>query len=135
MSDLAAVQRSALLYGLSDAAAVYMLSAAVELEIEAGSTVAQAVANDLAAYVVLEGLLELPDGRTVSDGAMLFPESLVGVSSPRLPVVKQAARLLRIRKDDFGELCEADPRLGLQLYRRLAEHLAHAPPVGTPAAR
>ncbi|HTM44939.1 MAG TPA: protein phosphatase 2C domain-containing protein, partial [Polyangiaceae bacterium] len=123
MSDLAAVQRSALLNGLSDAAVLYMLSAAVELEVEIGSTVAQAVANDLAAYVVIEGLLELPNGRSVSDGALLFPESLIGASVDRLPVVKQAARLLRIRRDDFGELCEADPSLGLQLYRRLAEHL------------
>jgi len=32
-------------------------------------------------------------------------------------------RLLRLRADDFAEVC-ADRRLAAQLYRRLAQHLA-----------
>lgn len=122
--DLMALQTSALLQGLPEALLLGVLSAAVEQEIAEGETVAQAVANDMAAYVVLSGLLELPGGRRVTTGALLFPESLVGVAVTGLPVVKSAARVLRLRRDDFSEVCKADPVLGMELYRRVAEHVA-----------
>jgi serine/threonine protein phosphatase PrpC len=122
--DLTALRTSALLQDLPEALLLAVLSAAVEQEIAEGETVAQAVANDMAAYVVLSGLLELPGGRRVTTGALLFPESLVGVGVSGLPVVKSAARVLRLRRDDFTEVCKADPALGMELFRRVAEHVA-----------
>lgn len=139
LADLRVLRDSALLQGLSEAALLFVLAAAIEVSQEVDSTVGQAVASDLAAYIVLDGLLELGDGRRVSTGALVFPESLVGVPSAGLAVVRQRARLLRIRHDDFDEVCGSDPKLGLQLYRRLAEHLARAapptPPSQVPASR
>ncbi|MET0794549.1 MAG: phosphoprotein phosphatase, partial [Polyangiaceae bacterium] len=53
-----------------------------------------------------------------------YAESLVGVlGHGEPPVCEQTTRLLRVRADDFSEIC-TDPRLAAELYRRLAMHLA-----------
>ena len=103
------------------------LAAAVEVEREAGASVPRVVANDLVAYVVLDGIVDGvgPSGRQVGTGALIFPESLVGVwGDGPLPRVSRTARLLRVRADDFEEVCAADPALAAELYQRLALHLA-----------
>ncbi|MGE3671849.1 MAG: hypothetical protein AB7K71_19420, partial [Polyangiaceae bacterium] len=103
--------------------------AGVEIELEQGEIVPRAVTNDLVAYIVLEGIVRFADGREVGAGALLFPESLVEVNSrDPLPEVRADARLLRLRADDFQEVCTADPELSSQLYRRLARHLARLGP-------
>jgi hypothetical protein len=123
--DFRAIRVNPLLEGLSEAALLSVLAAAVEVELAAGESVPQAVANDLVAYLVLDGLIETPNQRRVTTGALLFAESLVALGGgTTLPVVKQNARLLRIRRDDFAEVCDADARLGSELYRRLAHYLA-----------
>jgi len=80
-----------------------------------------------------------PDGRSVGPGALLYPESLLGVfghAGP--PVAEQTSRLLRVRADDFAEIC-SEPRFAAELYKRLAAHMARLAvkggggPGGTPA--
>jgi serine/threonine protein phosphatase PrpC len=111
----------------------------VEIEVAAGASVPRAIASDLVAYIVLEGLVTHPDGRSVGPGALLYPESLVGVwGQAGPPTTAQTSRLLRVRADDFAEIC-SEPRFAAELYRRLAAHLARlavktgGAPGGTPA--
>jgi serine/threonine protein phosphatase PrpC len=103
------------------------LAASVEIEFEAGALVPQVVASDLVAYIVLDGLVRCEGDRVVTVGALLFPESLVSVPvSGELPIAAERSRLLRLRADDFNEVCNADRTLACELYRRLAVHLARA---------
>ena len=105
--------------------ALIALTAAVEVYILSGERVPGVVASDLVAYVVLDGVVHYPtSGRRMGAGALVFPESLLGVTGlGESPVAEQTARLLRVRADDFAEVC-SDPRLAAQLYRRLAQHMA-----------
>lgn len=124
--DLETVASSALLSGLPQPIVLGALAAAVEIELEAGVTVPSVVANDLVAYLVLDGTLRFGT-RHVGKGGLLFAESLVGVwSAADLPVVEDRVRLLRVRADDFQEVCAADAERAAALYRRIAEHLARA---------
>jgi serine/threonine protein phosphatase PrpC len=124
-ADLERARQSPLLVDLPQAFTLNALSAAVEVEVGAGDPVPRLVTNDLVAYIVLDGVVRYPgDGRTVGAGALVFPESLVAVAGQdELPVAEQTARLLRLRADDFAEVC-ADPRLAAELYQRLAAHIA-----------
>lgn len=138
--DVERAQLSPLLVDLPLQRVMTALSAAVEVELEPGAAVPQVVASDFVAYIVLDGLVRYADGRLVSVGALLFAESLVAVSvAGPLPVVDQRVRLLRLRRDDFMEVCDSDPPLAVELLRRLATHLARsrqrtrrAPEGGTP---
>src|SRR6478752_539055 len=123
-ADLERARQSPLLVDLPLSCALTALSAAVEIEVCEGQGVPRAVANDLVSYIVLDGVVRYPDDRRVGAGALLHAESMVGVlgqSEP--PVCEQTTRLLRVRADDFAEIC-SDPKLGSELYRRLAMHLA-----------
>jgi serine/threonine protein phosphatase PrpC len=126
-TDLERARASALWLDMPQQAVLATLAAAVEIELDAGARVPRAVASDLVAYVVLEGVVSCSAERRVSTGALLFAESLVGVASDaELPVVEARARLLRLRGDDFAEVCSAAPGLAAQLYRRIATHLARS---------
>ncbi len=138
-ADLENARTSPLLVDLPLPVALTALSAAVEIEVPQGAAVPRAIASDLVSYIVLEGLVQHPDGRSVGAGALLYPESLLGVwghAAP--PVAQQTSRLLRVRADDFAEICR-EPRFAAELYRRLAAHLARLAvkvgggPGGTPA--
>jgi PPM family protein phosphatase len=132
--DLERARSSPLLLDLPLGKVMGALAAAVEIEVAEGQIVPQVVANDLVSYVVLEGMVRLARRRLVSVGALLFAESLVGVSAQgELPVTESHVRLLRLRADDFSEVCRADAALGLELYRRLATHLARAIQAQRPA--
>jgi PPM family protein phosphatase len=123
-ADLENARQSPLLVDLPLPLALTALSAAVEIEVAAGDSVPRTVANDLVAYIVLEGLVKHLDGRSVGPGALLYPESLVGVwGQAAAPMAEQTSRLLRVRADDFAEIC-SEPRYAAELYRRLAAHLA-----------
>lgn len=125
--DLERAKLTPLLVDLPLSQVMSALAAAVEIEVRNGDIVPQVIASDLVTYIVIEGLVRCGPDRLVSVGALLFPESLVGVVvHGELPVTEQTTRLLRLRADDFAEVCEADPRLGAELYRRLAGHLARA---------
>jgi hypothetical protein len=56
---------------------------------------------------------------------MLMIESLLDVASRgKLPKVAERARLLRIRHDDFNQVCAHNTALAAELYKRIARHLA-----------
>ncbi len=134
--DLEGARSSPLLSELPLPQVLATLAAAVEIELEVGEAVPRAVTNDLVAYVVLEGVVRYQTGREVGAGALLFPESLVAVNSrDALPQVRQDARLLRLRADDFHEVCAADPELAASLYQNLARHLARLGPSRANAQR
>jgi len=124
-ADLERARQSPLLIDLPQSFALNTLAAAVEVEVPAGETIPRLVTNDLVTYIVLDGVVRYPgSSRSVGAGAIVFPESLVGIAAQDdLPVAEQTARLLRLRADDFAEICE-DPRLAAELHRRLAAHLA-----------
>src|SRR4051812_19699124 len=127
-ADLERARQSPLLVDLPTSFALTALSAAVEIEVLEGETVPRQVANDLVAYIVLDGVVRYSDERRVGAGALLYAESLVGVPGlGDMPVCEMTTRLLRVRADDFSEIC-ADPRLASQLYKRLALHLARLGP-------
>lgn len=124
-ADLDRARQSTLLAALTLQQVLNALSAAVQVELESGARVPRVVASDLVAYIVLDGVVRLSGVRQVGTGALLFPESLVGVSyDGPLPLVEQPSRLLRLRAEDFKEVCSGDPVLAAELYRHLAEHLA-----------
>lgn len=123
-ADMENARQSPLLVDLPLPLTLTALSAAVEIEVAQGTAIPRTVANDLVAYIVLEGLVRHPDGRSVGPGALLYPESLVGVwGQAAQPSAEQTSRLLRVRADDFAEIC-SEPRFAAELYRRLAAHLA-----------
>jgi hypothetical protein len=102
-----------------------VLAAAVEIEIAKGERVPRVVANDWVAYLVVSGEIEMPNGNVLGPPGLLFPESLVGVAPDgQLPLVAGSARLLRLRADDFAEICARDLALSNALHTRLARHLA-----------
>jgi len=121
--DIERASQSALLYDLPPAVALAALSAGVEVEFPRGATIPRVVASDLVGYIVLDGIIDC-GSRAVGQGAVLFPESLVAVwDGSELPVARDDSRLLRVRADDFGEVC-SDPSLGSVLYHRVASMLA-----------
>jgi serine/threonine protein phosphatase PrpC len=124
-ADLERARQSPLLVDLPQASVLTALSAAVEVEIAAGAPIPRLVTNDLVAYIILDGVVRYPSSeRSVGAGALIFPESLVGVAGQGdLPVAEQTVRVLRVRADDFAEIC-GDSRLAAELYRRLAAHIA-----------
>ncbi|WP_245677841.1 PP2C family protein-serine/threonine phosphatase [Chondromyces crocatus] len=124
-SDLTTLSACPLLAGMAPPAVLGALAAGVELEMAPGERLPREVASDLVAYLVLDGIVEIRDGRRLGASGLIFPESLVGVRRKGdLPVVRTAARVIRIRKDDFAEVCEQDRILAAALYHRLAAFLA-----------
>jgi serine/threonine protein phosphatase PrpC len=124
-ADLERARQSPLLAELPQAFALSALAAAVEVEFGPNQPIPRLVTNDLVTYIVLDGVVRYPSTqRNVGAGALLFPESLVGiVGQEDLPIASTTVRLLRVRADDFSEVCR-DPRLAAELYRRLAAHIA-----------
>lgn len=102
-----------------------VLSAAIEVSFEAARKLPRFSAEDRVSYVVLDGEVATPEGWTVGPGALLYPESLAGAG--RGTALCQAVlpvRALRIRHDDFSEVCSNDPVLAATLYQRIARTLA-----------
>jgi serine/threonine protein phosphatase PrpC len=123
--DMATISSSPLMADLEPHAVLSTLAAGVELELDVGDEIPRAVANDRVAYIILEGLVELPNGRTLGGSGMLMIESLLDVASRgKLPKVAERARLLRIRHDDFNQVCAHNTALAAELYKRIARHLA-----------
>lgn len=122
--DITPVAECALFHHLSWAKILSALSVAVHVEFEPGENVPHFAAGDRVAYIVLDGTVRTAQGRILGSGATLFAECLVG-SEPASddPRCEQRVRTLRIRRDDYQEICDSDPRLAVELYRRLAEHL------------
>jgi PPM family protein phosphatase len=123
--DFATIAASPLCMDMEPADALSALAAGVEIEVEEGAEIPRAIANDRVAYVVLEGLVELSNGRRLGPSGLLLAESLLDVATRgKLPKVIERARLIRIRHDDFCEVCAHNTRLASELYKRIARHLA-----------
>lgn len=124
--DLATVRVCPLFTDLPAATVLRAMAAAVEVELAPGETLPRVVASDQVAYVVLDGSITSPDGRTFSDGTLVYPESLVGEwkGVPLWKTSPTTVRALRLRGDDFREVCSGDLVLAAALYERLARHLA-----------
>ena len=123
--DLATISASPLLMEMTPADVLNAMAAGVEIELPAGADIPRAVANDRVAYVILDGLVELGSGRKLGPSGLLLVESLLDVSTRgKLPKVLERARLLRMRHDDFMEVCAHNVQLSAELHKRIARHLA-----------
>ena len=104
--------------------ALRLLSAAIDVDLPEGR-IPRIVARDRVAYIVLEGEVRRSDGTSLGAGAVLYAESLVDARRPTTYEAAGVVRAVRLRADDFREVCAADLRLAATLYERLAKHLAH----------
>src|SRR5262249_53105606 len=123
--DAAFAAHCALLQGVPDALIARALRAAVEVEIDAGGNVPRYFTGDRVGYVVLDGRVDSPSGWTLGPSSLVYPQSLAGGGTgTELCRTGERTRLLRIRADDFGEVCASDVTLAAMLYMRLAHILA-----------
>jgi serine/threonine protein phosphatase PrpC len=124
-SDILVARHSALLEDLPISSVLAALAAAVEVEIAKDERVPRLVASDWVCYIVVSGQVRMPDGRVLGPSGLLFVESLMGVAREGdLPTVIESARLMRLRADDFAEVCAEDVELSNALHVRIARHLA-----------
>jgi serine/threonine protein phosphatase PrpC len=123
--DASFAAHSALLQGVPEVFIARALRAAVEVEIDEGGSVPRYFTGDRVGYVVLDGRIDSPSGWTLGPSSLVYPESLAGGGmGPDLCKAGERTRLLRIRADDFGEVCASDVKLAAMLYMRLAHILA-----------
>lgn len=123
--DIATLRASPLLASLPTSFVLSTLAAGVEVDLPDGAEIPAAVAGDRVAYVILDGLVELPSGRNLGSSGLVMVESLLDIAiRGKLPRVVERARLLRIRHDDFNEVCSHNTQLAAELYKRIAHHLA-----------
>ncbi len=116
---------SPLLSGVSYELCMAALESAVEVQFHAGEGLPRFGAADRVAYILLEGSVRTPQGWTLGPGAVLYPESLGGGGrGPNMCEAQQNVRALRIRSDDFREVCNSNRELAAALYERLARYLA-----------
>ena len=74
---------------------------------------------------MLDGEVASPDGRTFGGSALLYGEPLAGgYRDTTLYKTTRVMRALRLRADDFQEVCQSDVVLAASLYERLARYLA-----------
>lgn len=124
-ADLIALRASSLLSRLPDTLPQRIASSGVEVEIESGGILPRVSCCALASYIILEGQVKLPDGRTFGPPALLYPESLAGgMRDGALAIAERPVRALRWRSDDFRDFCSTDPGMAAILYERLARLLA-----------
>ncbi len=123
--DLHTAGSSPLFVDLPDALVLQALTTSVEIEFEPEETIARIVTTDHVAYIVVQGEVAL-GSLSMGAGALLYPESLLGKGRGQ-PCFRATTRVrvLRVRADDFRELCSGNSRLAAALYERLARHLAH----------
>jgi PPM family protein phosphatase len=123
--DADAVARSPLLEGLGPQERLRALRIATPREAAAGREVPAAALGDRVAHIVLSGAVE-HGGRALGPGDPVYPAGLVsGTPLPtRLARATADTRLLTIRRDDFLELSEDEPELGVKLYAALARLMA-----------
>jgi CRP-like cAMP-binding protein len=114
-----------LLSGLDAALTQQALKSTVQVSFDAGERLPRFGASDRVSYILLEGSVRTPEGWTLGPGALLYPESLGGGGKgPTSCEAQQPVRALRIRTDDFAEVCASNPAVGYALYSRLARYLA-----------
>src|SRR6185436_17698708 len=125
--DVSFAAHSDLFSGLPPEFVDRALRAAVEVEFEPQENVPRFFTGDRVGYIVLEGRINSPDGWALGPSALVYPESLArGGQGTTLSVAGERTRALRIRADDFQEVCAADTRLAAKLYEKLTKLLGRA---------
>jgi serine/threonine protein phosphatase PrpC len=125
--DVTFAAHSELFAGLPLTLVERALRAAVEVEFEPQDNVPRFFTGDRVAYIVLEGRINSPDGWTLGPSSLVYPESLArGGQGTSLSIAGERTRALRIRADDFQEVCASDTRLAAKLYERLSKILGKA---------
>jgi serine/threonine protein phosphatase PrpC len=123
--DLAYLEHCPLFRGLSRELVQKARAAAVEVTFEADQRIPRFDASDRVAYIIMQGSAATPQGWTMSTSAILYPESLAGGGKSQQPCrALEPLRTLRIRHDDFREVCQFDPLLAAEVYQRLARTIA-----------
>jgi PPM family protein phosphatase len=123
--DLMQAAHSPILLGIEPELVSLALQSAIEVKFAAGATLPRNDASDRVAYVLLDGSVSTPKGWTLGPSAIIYPESLGdGGGAKTLCKADVATRALRIRGDDFREVCQTKVELAAKLYERLAKHLA-----------
>jgi PPM family protein phosphatase len=123
--DLAYLEHCPLFRGLPRELVQKARAAAVEVTFDAEQRIPRFDASDRVAYVIMQGTAATPQGWTMNVSAVLYPESLAGGGRSQQPCrALEPMRALRIRHDDFKEVCQFDPRLAAEVYQRLARNLA-----------
>jgi serine/threonine protein phosphatase PrpC len=122
-ADFAA--HSCLFSGIAPTFVSQALRAAVEVTFDPDAHVPRFFAGDRVGYIVLEGSLQSPNGWTLGPSDLVYPESIArGGHGTSLCKAIERVRALRIRADDFREVCSRDIELAAKLYERLAYVLA-----------
>lgn len=116
---------------LEDPALDRVADLANEFSVPAGHVLIESGHPGLGVFIVEEGTVavELGDQKTVELGAGdAFGELSVLTDQARTARVHAITEVecLAIRRDDFAELLESEPRIALVLLRVLAERLAEA---------
>jgi hypothetical protein len=120
--DAAAVASCPLFEDLSGQERLRALRITTEREVRPGRDVPAAALGDRVAHLILDGEAEAADGKRLGPGTFLYPTSLIAGSARVGEAVRAVGdmRLLTIRRDDFLELSEEEPDLGVKLYAALA---------------
>ena len=107
--------------GLSPQQVLRALRITTPREYREGKVVPRVALEDRVAYVVLEGEVA-GAGVLAKAGDVLLPEALLQktVVSEADLVASADAHLLMLRRNDFVELCDDDPDLGVALYDSMA---------------
>ncbi len=116
-----AVAACSLFAGLSPQQVLRTLRISTPRQYRAGKLLPRVVLEDRVAYVILEGEV-VGSGAVARPGDVLLPGALVQqtiVSDAKLEA-KVDSHVLVIRRNDFEELCEDEPDLGVILYEALA---------------
>jgi serine/threonine protein phosphatase PrpC len=113
--------------GLSEPQLQRALSASVQVQFKETEDLPRFFADDRVAYILLEGTAVSPNGWTLGPSSLVYPESLAGGGKGKDFCKAQShVRALRIRADDFREVCTTDVALAAMLYERLARNMARA---------
>ncbi len=123
--DLMLASHSPIMVGVEPELVTLALQSAIEVRFAAGATMPRNDASDRVAYIVLDGSVSTPQGWMLGPSAVVYPESLGdGGRGKDLCKAEVPTRTLRIRGDDFREVCATNVALAAKLYERLARNLA-----------
>jgi hypothetical protein len=124
-ADAAALARCALFAPLGPQERLRALRIALPREAAAGAEVPAMALGDRVAHVILTGAIRTARG-TLGPSDVLYPGGLVS-GTPLVTALARAerdSRLLTLRRDDFLELSEDDPEIGVKLFAALAALIA-----------
>jgi PPM family protein phosphatase len=118
--EAAALDRCALLAGLSPARRLRLLAAATRHDVADGEALPARVLGEPVAWILIEGAA-FRAGELVGRGSLLYPETLAGApASPGEWSARGPVRALALAVADVAALSAVDPELGEKIYGALA---------------